>query len=362
MKAKRIAALFVATTLCISTLFGCAINKNEVAATYKGGEVKLGEANFFARYQQAAVEPMYKQYYGDKVWSQSFSADGGTLEDQTITQSIDSLHKLHTLKDHAKDKNVSLTKNEKNAIKKAAKKFIKDNKKDTLDEMTADESTVEDVLELYTYQAKMRKEIIKDADTNVSAEEANMRAYSMIRVDLSGKMDQQTGQQTAYTADELKEVKANAKKMAEEIKSGADMTKTAEKYGNTVTPGTYGKDDSTLESKVKKELDKLKEGEVSSLIKTDTALYVVRIDKNTDKDATEQNKKSIISQRQEKLFSDTIKKWQKGDKWKVNKKAIEKISFKNSLNKTVKENTEKASTNQQTTSTQNATESTSTQK
>ena len=48
---------------------------------------------------------------------------------------------------------------------------------------------------------------------------------------------------------------------------------------------------------MKKALDDLKEGETSDVIETDSALYIVRLDSETDKAPTEKNLHNIIDKR-----------------------------------------------------------------
>ena len=67
------------------------------------------------------------------------------------------------------------------------------------------------------------------------------------------------------------------------------------------------------------------------MIETDSNAYFVRIDSDTDKDATEKNRTSIINQRKDDLYQKVLSGWQEGDGWKVDESAIKKIEFKNSL-------------------------------
>ena len=60
----------------------------------------------------------------------------------------------------------------------------------------------------------------------------------------------------------------------------------AEGYGYSATASAYGTDDDTLDENVKAALDALSEGQLSSVITTDSALYIVRVDSETDVDAT----------------------------------------------------------------------------
>ncbi len=65
------------------------------------------------------------------------------MEDTMKDSVMEQLHEMYTLQAHMKDYDVSVTKDEKAAIKKAAQQFISDNSSEALKEMTADEDTVE---------------------------------------------------------------------------------------------------------------------------------------------------------------------------------------------------------------------------
>ena len=120
--------------------------------------------------------------------------------------------------------------------------------------------------------------------------------------------------------------------MQEDLKAeGATLESVAESYGYEVTTGTYANDDTTLDESVKTALDGLKEGETSALIETESSYYFVRIDTDTDKDATEENRESIITTRKSEHYNEVLTGWQENDGWEIKEKQLGKISFKNSL-------------------------------
>lgn len=326
MKAKKVTALILACALCASAFTGCGINKNATAATMKDQTVTMGVANFLCRFEQASMEDLYKLYLGsssdstESIWSRDLSGSGTTLEDSTKSQALEELHEMYTLQQHMSDYNVEITDDDKAAITEAAKKFMDANSEEAIDEMGATQDIVEEILTLYTIKERMKTAIEADADTNVSDEEANMRAYSMVSLDISESSDD---------ADANKET---ATKMEEALKAdGATLESVAEANDLTVTTGTYDADNDTLDEEVKNALDGLKEGETSGLVETDSKAYFVRIDKETDEDATEQNRTSIINQRKDDLYEEVLSGWQEDDDWKVDEKAIKKIEFKNSF-------------------------------
>lgn len=323
MKAKKVLALILACALCASAFTGCGINKNAAAATMKDQTVTMGVANFLCRFEQASMEDLYKMYLGDSsdnIWARDMTGNGTTLEESTKSQALEELHEMYTLQQHMSDYKVELTADDQAAIKEAAEKFMSANSHEALDEMGATEDIVEEILTLYTIKSKMKTVIGADADTNVSDEEANMRAYSMVSLDISeGSEDADANKKTADQMEEaLKE-------------DGATLDKVAENHGQKVTTGTYDADNDTLDEEVKKALDGLKEGETSGLIETDDKAYFVRIDKDTDEDATEKNRTSIMNQRKDDLYQKVLSGWQENDNWKVDQKEVKKIEFKNSL-------------------------------
>ena len=213
-------------------------------------------------------------------------------------------------------------------FRSATDKFMADNSKEALNEMGATDEIVEEMLTLMTISSKMHDAIIKEADTNVTDEEANMRGYSQVKIDTTGTTDD-SGAYTQYTDEQKADIEKNAEDFAKAVKTGDDLDTAAKDFGYEVTTGTYDADDESLEEDVKKALDDLKEGETSELVKTDSAMYVLRIDTDTDKEATEKNKESIIESRQDDKYNEVLEAWQKDDGWKVKDKLMEKIVFKN---------------------------------
>jgi foldase protein PrsA len=241
---------------------------------------------------------------------------------------------MYTLQAHMSEYDVELTDEEKSAITEAATTFMESNDSAVLAEMGAEQELVEEVLTLYTIQNKMKAAIEAEADTDVTDEEANMRAYSMIEIDTDSYTDDD-GETVDYSDDEIADLKSTAQAMSDAISAdGATLETVAEENGYEVTDGTYADDDSTLDEEVKDALDALKEGETSGVVETDDALYIVRIDSDTDEEATESNRQTIIDTRKSDHYNEVLEGWQEDDGWKVKERQIAKISFRNSLTQT----------------------------
>jgi foldase protein PrsA len=269
----------------------------------------------------------------ENFWSEDLYGTG-TMEDSVKDSAIESLHEMYTLKAHMDEYGVELTDEEKSAITEAATTFMESNDSETLEEMGAEQEIVEEILTLYTIQTKMKAAIEAEADTDVSDEEANMRAYSMLTIDTDTYTDD-SGESVEYTDEEKENLKDTAQAMSDElVAGGTTLEAVAEAYGYEVTNGTYASDDTSLEDEVKTALDDLQEGELSTVVETDTALYLVRIDSDTDEEATETNRQTIIDTRKSDHYNEVLEDWQDSDDWTVNTDRVAKISFRNSLTQT----------------------------
>lgn len=327
MKFKRIAAMLLAGIIMTSSVSACSINKNATVATMGQEEISLGLVNFFCRYQQASMDDLYKQYMGEGVWNTSYSGDGTTMQDEVKNTTMETIHEMYSLKAHMKEYHVELSDEEKNTIATTAKDFIAANSKEALDEMGADQELVEELLTLYTIKQKMYDAIACEVDTNVSDEEANMRAYSYVQIDYNQYYDQATYSYVPYSEEE----KAGFEQKAKDIEAALSQEQTLEDavkaQGLEVMTGTYDSSNDTLEEEFKKALDELTEGQTSALITTENSYYFARIDAQTDAEATETNRENIIKERKDTHYNEVLQKWQENDGWKVDKKKLAKIKF-----------------------------------
>jgi foldase protein PrsA len=337
MKIKKMAAFSLAGALMVSALSGCGVNTTATVATLGNQEISLGVANFMSKLEQASVDEMYRSYFGDDIWEQDLMGSGSSMQEDTKSSVMESLHEMYTLQNKMSEYQVSLSDEEVSAIQAAAEAFMNHNTKATLREMGATQEIVEEMLTLYTIQYKMQQAIYAEADTEVSDSEANMRAYTMVEFDTSGYYDSDYNYVT-YTDEEIEVIGENAVEVYTAIEDPQDLETVAEEYGYSASNGTYDEDDDTLDESVKTALDALKEGEMSEVIATDAGYYIVRLDSETDEEATEQNRQNIIAERQDALYTETLESWQEEDGWTVDEKVLAKIQFTSAF--TQKEETE----------------------
>ncbi len=339
MKGKKITALLLAAAMAVMTLGGCgSINKDAIVATMDGAEVTLGVANFLCRYAQAGSDDYYAYYayyygydYYDYVWDEDFFGSGSTAQEDTKDSVMESLHEMYTLVVHMDDYDVELTEDEEAAITEAATAFMESNSEAALEALGATQEIVEEVLRLYTIQSKMYDEIIKDADTDISDEEANMRGYSYINQSIGGSYSYDDDGEltyTEYTTEEVEAFEEDFNAMYEAVEDGDDFDEVAEEYGYTVSTNAYAADDDSLDEDLIAALDELAEGEYA-LVTLDYYYYLVRLDSETDEEATAENLETLIEEAEEAYYEEMIAEWQEDDGWTIKKGQLKKIQFDN---------------------------------
>ncbi len=336
MKFKKIAAMLLAAAMLTSfTVTGCGsskVNAQAVAATLDGKEISMGVANFMAQYQAAQTDLYFLSYYGEDMWN-SDSGDGTTMTDSVKDSVMENIRECYLMDAHAADYQIEVTEEEKTAITQAASKFLADNSAEAVNKMGATQEIVEEMLRLNKIQSKMRAAIQEEIDTNVSDEECAQKTFSYVRFDKTTASDTATDDTTADSAEAGKDNKETAEQFLEN--AGDDMEQAAKDKEYTIQTCSYGagdlnEDDNTtsMDIEVLKAADKLKEGKLSdTVIETNNGYYVIRMDSTDDKEAAKTKKESILTQRRNDKYSETVESYKESSDWKINENEWKKVNF-----------------------------------
>ena len=316
MKAAKTAAICGIASLALAAagLAGCGdkVDGTAAALVINDEEVNLGTANFYLRHQQAETANMMQSYgltSSDLMWDQAIS-DSQSYGDSLKENCQDSLVNMVVLRQHAEEYGVSLTEEETQKIDETAQ-AVMDANPDAMERIGASKEDAAQVLELYTYQQKMREPMVADTDREVSDEEAAQTTVTYARISLEGEDGAE------LTEDEKAELKADAEEVLAQIQASADPS--AADF-STIADGvnedfmasslSYGSDDTILEDTVKEAVSSLTDGQVyGSVIETEEYYYIVRLDQVFDAEATETEKESIISQRESENYDAKLQEW-----------------------------------------------------
>ena len=320
---KKTALAALAGVMAAGMLTGCGeeekVDGTQTVATVNGEDIPMGILSLMVRQSQAQAEAMYASFMGGtsyEIWDAE-AEEGKTYGEQAVEETLEQIELMYILREKAPDYKVTVTEEDETAIADAAAAFIKANSEETLEDLAVTEDQVKTYLELQTYQERMHDPIIADVDTNVSDEEAQQSSFTYVSLstaDLSDDEIEQKKEDAQKILDAMKEdpdgdFNETAKSVSEDY-TALDGTFDTNESEETETDGEEMTSSSTYPDEVTDVLRTLDDGELGpDVIETDTAYYVVRLNKKVDEEATENKKESIISDRESELYTDTTQQW-----------------------------------------------------
>lgn len=355
---KKAAVLALTGALAMGSVTGCSSNVDgtKTASTVNDEEIKLGTVNFMLRYQQAQTAQMYAMYFGSDagIWDTVADEESGeTYGEQTVTSVLEQVEDMVILRQHAADYDVTITDEEKEKITAAAQSFMEANDEATLTKLGVDQSAVEEMLELSTYNQKMFDPIVADVDTEVSDEEAAQTGVTYVSVapaeeEAEDSEDEESAEATdnkVQAQQILDEVLATADADMDAIAKSVDENLSATTTSFTTNPSEDEEEDSTssVPQEIQDAVKNLKDGEVASeLIDIDGTYYVVRLDAAFDKEATDSQKDTIVNQRKQDAYTEITDGWREESTITVDDKVMKALKLTDNDKYTFKEVEEEA--------------------
>ena len=366
VKNTTVAAL--AGVMAIGMLSGCGekkIDGEKTVATVDGTDIPMGVLSLYARSSQAKTVAMYKSFMGsaDNIWSQVVDEESGeTAGEQARGQFLEQVELRYIMKEKAADYGVEITSDEETAIADAAAQFMTDNDEETLKELAVTEDQVKTYLELETYQKKLNQSIRNEAEVDITDEEAQQSSFSYVSISISGE---------DLTDEDITTRKEQAQEILDKMKEDptADMGETAKAVDDTYSglTGTIYANDSddeditnSYDDAVVEALRTLKDGEVyGDLVETDTNIYILRMDKVKDDDATASKKESLENTKRSEYYSETTQKWLDDAKITVDEKVLDTLEITDDHIFSIKEVAADTSTEETADTSEDTTEDTS---
>ena len=340
-RSKKAAVVALAGVMTMGMLSGCGEKKvdgTQTVATVNGTDIPMGVLSIMVRQSQAQAEAMYASLMGGQpgyaIW-ESETEEGGTYGEQAVEESLKDLETLYILKEKAADYKVEVTEEDQKAIAEAASEFMKANSEETIETLSVTEDQIKTYLELRTYQMRMHDAIIAEVDTDIPDEEAQQSSFSYVSINTADLEEKDVEAKKKDAQKILDEMKKNPEAdFAETVKSGSedysvlegtfDTNEKKEDKEGEAEPASSGYPEEVISV-----LRTLKDGELAqNVIETDTAFYVVRLDKVNDEEATENKKTSILNEKQNEFYADTTEKWLKEAEVTVDKKVLKTLELK----------------------------------
>ena len=365
MQKKKVMAILLSTAIAASTFIGCGTDKpkdykdtDTVMFIDKDNKIDYATACTYTRMMQAEtysyMQSMLQRFNSSAadvdMWSQSLedtdedSKNYKTYGEQFKGNILDALasllqDKLYDSKEYeyktygeqfkgnildalasllldklygSKEYEVTFTDDDKKECESVADEFIEKMSKDDLKAMHASKKTMMNVLELMTYEARVKNAIESDVDTKVSDDEAGQSTFSYVEIK---KKD-------------AKKKEKKIKSLIKKVEAGTDISTAASDAGFTAQSVTFTTADPEYDEYGKemlKKVSKMKDGECDSYKDAKGNTIILYMQSVNDQSATETKKDDIISDRKDKAYEDKLDEWKDKKKVTINKDAWNSI-------------------------------------
>ena len=308
---KRIIAICLATFMAASTLAGCGkIDSSAAAITLANGEtIDMGYVYYRVRAVQAMYDSLYLSYAGEDMYSQDMYGNGTTLETQLISESVSAVEEAYVCRLHASEYGAELTDEDNAKISAAVDTFFAENSKETIKALGATRDYVKRMLEDETIVYRVKKAVRDASDYTVTDAEAEMGTFTYAVFSTSSATDA-NGNAIEVTDEYVSEQFDKAVELAKV--DAADFEDKANESGAHVTSHSFSIADAFsdyLGEAVINEAKKLSDGQVSSVVATDDAYYVLRMDKKSDPDASANRKKTLEESNKDNAYNEAVEAW-----------------------------------------------------
>ncbi len=305
--------------------------------------------------------------------AESSTTDSGkkiTYGQQFKNSVMDSLTDMVLLSQHADEYGVSVSDEDETAIKEAAQKFVDDNDADMLAKNGITADSVAEYMRLYTIYARMQDPMVADVDTNVSDDEAKKSTITYVRIKEDTSSSTDSSEDTSSTEEtqtkKFDSLKDEAQAVLDRLKqesdiANADIETIAQEVGDDTftVQVSYDADDMVYDSKLKEAANTLSDGQLyDGVIEgADGNYYLVRMDSVLDREKTDANKETIVSNRKSDAYDQIVAGWKDAAEITVNESLWKKATVEDAEQYRTK--TEDSSTTSETAESSAAAESSS---
>lgn len=294
------------------------VSTTDESGTQKKDTVYMKEA-VYSIYQ---VENQYNQYssiyqqlYGKTYWEmEDVDSKGRNGASAAKKQVMDSLKQREILYMEAQKRGYSLTAEE----EKTAENNVADTMKNFTDKQKSleglDEKTLKSEFKKNALAEKFRQILIKESGVDEEALKAtvNKKDYRQYTLQYYKVSNQETsGEETKEVSAEQKQTNlTNMQALQEKAKTAEDFTKLLDDNDKTgiqyQTENLIKKDlkDSTfLNKKLRKQIMKMDNGQISDIIEGDDGYYLIKMVNNDDSEAYDNQCQSVVNEEETKQFN-----------------------------------------------------------
>lgn len=300
---------------------GSNLSPDTVIVTVGDEKITYSEALIY----MLSLKDDYEESLGSEIWSYELM-EGYTFADYAKEDIMSQMIQLKIVGTKASELGIELTDDELQEISDTADEYLSGITDEDIEKYGLTKEIVEKVYKDNYISDKIFEISTSEVDTNVSDQEAKMiTVYSLciMKSELGedGNYYNYTDEQLKEKLEYVKDLRKQAKKMtAEEFYDFAEENSEDEEVEIT-----FGRDE--MLDEYEKAAFALKTGELSKVVDTSEAYFIIYCVDDNNEDATYENKEAIIEQRQDEIFEEKYNEWSKGVDVNINDEVWNKLSF-----------------------------------
>lgn len=302
MSRSKLARVCLLVVVLVVLLSGC--NKDVQVKLTTG----LNEGELFRIEKTAGTEAearlflmnqknQYEASYGENIWKASI--EDTTFAAKMKAQLEDDLYQLKGMVVMAEARGIALSEDEKNRAAAAAKEYLDGLSQEAVSYLSMTQEQLTALYEQYRLAERLVAQVTAIVEEEISDDEARVIEVQQIRIPLV-TVDE-TGETVAMSYGEKEEARALAWDVGDRAVAGENFNSLQEQYSSDGV-GNLRVSRYDVEDAWETAVFALGSGEVSGVIETEEALYIVRCVSNMLKEETITNKEVIRERKKAEVF------------------------------------------------------------
>lgn len=279
---KRIGLLLIVILMLTMLCTACGDKKIVLTTGFAADEIFRIEGKSCSEAEVlvylTTLHNQYESAFGEGIWA--VQAEGVPLGDSVKQTVLARLAKIKIMNLMAVQYQVELSKEEEDAVKKAAAEFYGKLQKDEIAAMgNVKKNTIEEMYEEYAIAEKLYNHLVSDVNPEISDDEA--RTITVYQILMKNEM-------------QIREVK-------DQLEAGEDFDTLAYSE-NEAKEVSISFAKGVMSAEVEEACFALGEGECSDVLKTEDGYVIYQCVNTYDREQTEANKLQILQQRRKETF------------------------------------------------------------
>lgn len=306
MKSPKRIKLMVLLVASMLLLCGCKIGNTEIVYLqniWPNQVFKIDDevcSKKEARVYLVNYRNIYGASYGVDLWQQDSNEE--SLETYIKEKALTQMARIKCMNGLAKEKDISLSGEEKKKAAKAAEIYYKSLSKEERKYLDVKQSDIEDMYQEYLLAAKVYQSLTDKVDTEISDDEARVMEVMQI-----------------FVSDEKK-----AEEIKARLQNGEDFAALAGSYNEKGSIQTsFGRED--VPKEVAEEAFELDNDQITDAIKTDEGYYFIKCMNKYNRKLTDENKETLLGERKQEAFNKEYHAYMESVSKVLNQRLWEKI-------------------------------------